>query len=590
MVTRKHICLAILLCCSSVSAFATVNSRISQTVMNQGESVRLTIDLSGLDGDKVDLTPLEGKFDILQRRQQSGVTMVNGDIQRTSELILVLLPKQSGDVTVPAIEVDGDKTSPHAIRVTKVELPAAIDGGLELLSSLSSETPRVQQPIVYTASLLLGRQVYNASLQPPTLATGKAVIEPLGDQSQHQQSIKGQSITVVVQSWLITPEQSGPLAINAALLVGEIPSAQASNRSLGGRYIDPNSLRRIQLTADSYQLDVTGIPADYKGATWLPAQSLDLSEQWSSDSFRVGEPVTRTIAVEAEGLTSHQLATLVLPDSTGLKQYAGTPQISQSYTDGVLKSTMTVEVTLIPAQQGAVDVPALNMSWWNVNTDSEEVASLPTRSIKVEAGSVASAPIQDQNTQSRNPVQVRQPLPATTQPESMPADSTVNASVVASGRQDTSTWLDYWWLALVAAILGSVVTLILSRLLPRRVSPSALGASSRTNSGKVNASLARIKQACADNNAGELRLALIEWGREIWPDCNNLNALAQKVSPELKIVIADLQRQAYSQPTSEGSIHWQGSDFWDAIKGYKPEITHSKNEALVPLSPIHSTY
>ncbi|MDO6785067.1 BatD family protein [Neptunomonas phycophila] len=595
MVMRKGICLAVLLCLSSVSAFATVKSQVSQTVINQGESIRLTIDLAGKDADSVDLSSLEGKFDILQRGQQSGITIINGDYQRTSELILVLLPKQSGDVTVPALTVDGDTTAPHAIRVSKVDLPAASEGGIELDARLSTQTPRVQQPIIYTASLLLGQQVYNGSIEQPKVTQGKALIEALGDQTKSQKYVDGQVVTVVEQSWLITPEQSGVLSIEGASLIGQIPVQGTTNRTFNSRYIDPSNLRRFQLSADSYELDVAGIPADFTGATWLPSSSVVLEESWSSDEFRVGEPVTRTITLTANGLTSNQLSSLVLPDAAGLKQYAGTPQLEQTFTDGKLSSTMSVEVTLIPSQEGTLELPALQIPWWNVTSDTEEVASLAARKMTVAKGNSITQSVVQQNNSTQTT-----PLPETegTQPtEPKSTDST--AVLVEPSPNPPSSWVDYWWLAVIAGVLGSLVTVLCIRLFPRQQLPANESLSrsttlSNAHTGNTDASKRAIKDACLANDVGATRHALIAWGQQVWPDCRNLNQLMRRVSPELKIAIAELQRQAYSQSTSTASAsqanhQWQGSELWDVIKSYQPDADTQSRSTLVPLSPLHST-
>ena len=59
-------------------------------------------------------------------------------------------------------------------------------------------------------------------------------------------------------------------------------------------------------------LDVQPIPATFNGQHWLPAEDIQLSEDWSSDlsELSAGVPVTRTIALLAKGLTVGQLPEL----------------------------------------------------------------------------------------------------------------------------------------------------------------------------------------------------------------------------------------------------------------------------------------
>ena len=63
-------------------------------------------------------------------------------------------------------------------------------------------------------------------------------------------------------------------------------------------------------------LNVQPQPASYSGRAWLPASDLSLSESWSqdlNDEVHVGDAITRTITVEADGLTSAQLPTIPKP-------------------------------------------------------------------------------------------------------------------------------------------------------------------------------------------------------------------------------------------------------------------------------------
>jgi hypothetical protein len=50
-------------------------------------------------------------------------------------------------------------------------------------------------------------------------------------------------------------------------------------------------------------LEVRPIPVESL-ASWLPAESLSVSEQWqpTRDEVRVGEPITRMLLLEASGL------------------------------------------------------------------------------------------------------------------------------------------------------------------------------------------------------------------------------------------------------------------------------------------------
>ena len=615
MVSRTRACLFVMLLCASLNLQAAIKSSINHSLVEQGESIRLSIDLENVDGNKIDLTPLEADFEVLGRSQQSSTIIRNGKLDSSTMLVLTLLPKRAGDLQIPSISIDGEQTESHALRVSKVTQPTAVEGGIEMLSTLSSQQfnqqPRVQQPLVYQTSLLLGRQIFNATLQGPEITAGQALIEPLGDHRQYQQTLNGRQISVVEQAWLITPQQSGALTISPARLVGQIQTGRQSRSPFSGGFSgfsDPGEMRRIQIAAQGYQLEIEPIPAGFTGNTWLPAESITLMDSWSSDQFMVGEPITRTITLQAEGVSRHQIAELALPDIDGIKQYASTPDVGQKYENDVLISTLTSEVTLIPERAGQLFLPEVRIPWWDVKSNSEKTVILAARSISVAAAknlqrqpvpATASATAKPQDrigSSLQEPaLQNAAPTSATqtrTQPTPTNSVGAVPAQTSSVATNDQS--LSIGWIALFGALVGSLATLMIVWLLQKRTHQQPLKSDAKLQSGP-HRSLSSLKEACHSHNAAAARLALIEWGQQFWPECSNLNQLSLRVSPELREAIADLHKhsysqksysqKSYSQKTDQAEQRWQGDALWNAVQAYKvKEAAHKQPEdKLAPL-------
>lgn len=544
MVSVRREWLLVVLLCVSVNLHAAIKSSINRSMIEQGESIRLSIDLEDVDADQVDLTPLEKDFDVLGRSQQSKRVIRNGSYESSSELILTLLPKRSGDLHVPSLSADGDQTSSHALRVTTVQQPAAADGGIEMLSTLSSEQPKVQQPLIYQANLLVGRQIFNASLQGPSVQKGKALIEPLGEQRQYQQALNGRQVTVVEQTWLITPEQSGSLEISPAQVVGQIQTGRVTRNPFGGAFSDPAAMRRIQVSAQGYQLDVAPIPSSFSGKVWLPAEKLVLSDEWSSEQFTVGEPVTRTITLRAEGLSRNHISELSLPDIDGIKQYAANPEVTQAYENGLLTSVLTLEVTLIPEQSGALVLPAIKLPWWDILDDSEQTAVLAAKTVQIRQGKVAQQQATAPVISTQTPAHVNNYEQGKVT-SSVAGQQLENSTTLPASDELTEKGINTWLALLIGAGLGSVITLLLMRLLGKRRRPSQ--AQVESPQSVVKPSLAELQKACAENDALGARAALLNWGQHLWPECRNLHQLSMQVSPELRAAIAGLHHSSYSR-------------------------------------------
>lgn len=578
MVSVRRVWLVVVLLCASVNLQAAVKSSINRSMIEQGESIRLSIDLEDIDADQIDLKPLEKDFEVLGRSQQSKRIIRNGSYESSSELILTLLPKRSGDLQIPSLSADGDQTSSHALRVTTVQQPTAADGGIEMLSTLSSEQSRVQQPLIYQSSLLVGRQIFNASLQGPSIQKGKALIEPLGEQRQYQQALKGRQVTVVEQTWLITPEQSGSLEIAPAQVIGQIQTGRLTRNPFGGAFSDPAAMRRIQVSAQGYQLDVAPIPSSFSGQVWLPAENIVLSDEWSSEEFTVGEPVTRTIRLEAEGLSRNHISELPLPEINGIKQYAANPEVAQQYENDRLTSVLTLEVTLIPEKSGALILPAITLPWWDVKSDSEQTAVLAARTVDISPGK-AQAVTPSLSTQAASvQAQALNQAAVTSPPLAKPA---MPQSTVDTTYNDSLT---PWLAALLGLIAGSVITILV--MIFWQKSRKSQVKTIEVDTLLPQPSLTALKQACSSNDVTQARLALIQWGQSIWSECSNLNQLSVRVSPELQAAIRDLQQNSYSQnANSQFALKWQGAELYKAIQAFSvPQKSTKKNtEKLSPL-------
>ncbi|WP_028470119.1 BatD family protein [Neptunomonas japonica] len=578
MVSARRVWLIIVLLCVSVNLHAAIKSSINRSMIEQGESIRLSIDLEDVDADQVGLKPLEKDFEVLGRSQQSKRVIRNGSYESSSELILTLLPKRSGDLQVPSLRADGDQTSSHALRVTAVQQPAAADGGIEMLSTLSSEQPRVQQPLIYQTSLLVGRQIFNASLQGPSIQQGKALIEPLGEQRQYQQALKGRQVTVVEQTWLITPEQSGPLEIAPAQVIGQIQTGRLTRNPFGGAFSDPTAMRRVQVSAQGYQLGVAPIPGSFSGQVWLPAENLVLSDEWSSEQFTVGEPVTRTIRLKAEGLSRNHISELPLPEIDGIKQYAANPEVAQQYENDRLTAVLTLEVTLIPEKSGALTLPAITLPWWDVQSDSEQTAVLAARIVDIAPGKAQAA--KPTRPSQAAPVQALSQAPVTAIIPPLAKPTTPQSTGGATDNDNVSPWL----VALLGLIVGSVITALVMIFWQR-----SRNSSTNTTENTMPLpppSVTALKQACSNNDATQARLALIQWGQSLWPECSNLNQLSVRVSPELQAAIRDLQQNSYGQSaTSPVAQKWQGTELYKAVQAFSvPQSSIAVNtEKLSPL-------
>lgn len=554
------------------TAQAMVQSRIDKPVLEQGDVLHYVLELEDADADQIDLSPLEQDFTIVNRSRQSSTRIINGRISSSVQLVLALSPKRTGDLTLPALTIAGEQTQAHAIKVQKLDLPEAAAGGLEVFSTLSNQKPYVQQPVVYQFTLLLGRQL-KGGIEPPGITQGKALVEPFGTRKEYDQVLKGQQVKVLEQSWLITPQESGPISISPAKVIGQLPVGGRSRDLLGGFMLGGQNYKRIELAGEGYQIEAAPVPAAYQGAHWLPAVSANLSEQLSSQTGTVGEPLTRTLRLEVAGVGQNQLPALTLPNAPGIKQYPGELQRSQRLQKEQLLSEWEQEITLIPAKAGTLTLPEIRLPWWDVTTGKMAYAHLPAVTLDIApapAGSIVTtpaAPVQETPVQ----VDVQPAQMSKTQPDPLPTAQPVSSAGIA------------WYWLVGAVLIGMLAGMLLSIWWFKYRTAARVEQPAKADEAL---DLKTLQAACFSNDPQRARTALLSWARVRYPGCQTLNQLAANAPAELQLAIAELNRQyANTRQTS-----WQGAVLWQAIQVAEAELQKQPgDEPASPLAPLYKS-
>jgi hypothetical protein len=625
LLTRRHtpghgsriratllILLAWLSCAQALAG--TLEAQIDRTRIVQGETVTLQLSVPGdIQGDP-DLSPLERDFEILSRSEGSRINIINGRSSATRNWQLVLLPKRDGDLTIPALQLGSLQSRPLPLSVmpaAAARTGAAGTAGQPVLIEVEAdpEHPYVQGEVTYRVRILSRVPLHEASLSEPH--AGDAIIEQAGEDSHDTTQRDGITYQVIERHYVIFPQHSGPLQIDGPTLDAAVPVQNGGHRGLRQRFFgnDPfpdiekffgsapfadfpdigsmfTQTRPVHTRGRDITLDVLPQPAGIQG-DWLPAKSLSLAEAWSPDPpvFRVGEPVTRTIALIVDGLSAAQLPELTPPPATGMKAYPDQPQSETRAEGDSLITTRTLKTALIPMAPGSVTLPEFQVHWWDTEAQQARVATLPARTIEVlparaGAGPAAAAGVPASATRNAT-------APAAAGASGIPAD----APALQPEPQQS-----YWpWLAAAAAI-GWLVTLGLWRFNSgrgrsgaRKPVPAADTAPSRRR--QLAQCRMRLKNACLSNDPRAARAALLDWAAVQWPAAppRDLSALASHISSAAaQGEIITLDRRLYAGETRPG---WDSRTAWpvleQALRQAAPGDDAGTEEPLPDLYPRH---
>lgn len=545
---------------------AAVTAHVDRNPVALDESFTLTVESDGGSG-KPDFSVLQRDFELMGQSSNSTVQIINGQMSRKQQWLVGLMAKQAGQFQIPAFDVGGEQSKPLPLTVVAAKQPQAQQNS-DLFMEVSA-TPQqlyVQQQLLYTVRLYYSVNMASGStLSEPGISGANAVIEKLGDNRQYQTSVNGRRYGVLEQQYAIYPQKSGPLTIEPLTFEGNVVEQGRSN------FFDPFSqtTRTVRLRSKAVKLDVLPAPPGIT-TPWLPARSIQLLEQWSEDPprFVVGEPVTRTLAVMAEGLTAAQLPNVgeAVPD--GVKSYPDQPQLKDTKDANGITGLRQQKIALIPTAAGELTLPAIELHWWNVEKKQLEVARLPQRTVTVAPGSgVASAPARQ--------------IPA----QSMVTDPTALAALAEVTSSTTTTAAGWWpWLSL---LLGSAWLITLIAWWRQRRAPVVQAAVMTTAPGQQNLRPLeqQLKKAAQQNSAQQSQAALLAWARARWPQQPpvSLPAIARRCAPELAEVITALDRALYAN----GEGGWQGQPLWQAFERHRPAAEVVEKVTGAGLEPLY---
>jgi hypothetical protein len=534
----------------STAAFAqnvVLRATVDRPAVRENESFTYTIHAEGPVRGEPEIGPLQKQFDVLQSSSSSQIRLINGQTSQSVDWQFQLMPKGTGDFVVPPLHVGDAQTNPVQVRVTAQPTGGAPADIFMELDADPSPT-YVQAQIVFTLRLFKAVNTGRATLTPPEISGGEAIVEKLGEDSQYRSQRGGRDFEVFERRYAVFPQTAGTLTIGPVTFEAMV--------------IPDRGFSRVQRFRSS-TLDVevqpaVAPPASTPNATWLPARAVRLSETWSDESpdLTVGTPRTRKIVVEADGLLETQLPDLPVEQQGAVRQYADQPDLEHEVTPQGLRSRRTVSYAVIAQAPGDVTVAAVRLPWWNVTERRWEVAELPERVLHV-------VPAAD--------AQPEAPVPG---PQATPA---APPEPVARN----------WWPLAAAAIGGLwIVTLFLwwrSRA-PLATAPTKVqGSVEKPSSAKKL--LRELQSACAANDADGARRALLAWAEMRYAAAppRSLGALASSLPSDLAREVLDLEAHIYgAQPG-----RWDGHALAGALATLEAANAANSDKDDEPLLPLY---
>lgn len=526
-----------------LSAFAEVQLELDRTRITEGETVTLTFRSDDTRQSlEADFSALEKDFVILDRRSETQLSIVNGRQAALIRLLLTVEPRRSGELTIPPLDFGGNRTEP---RVLTVEPAPELEPGALPAVFIEVEIMPEQGPYYVHAQLgLVVRVFYQQNLTEAAISQpepSQAAVRLL-QETPFQAERGGERYRVLERRYAMFPERSGELTLPAMQLSGRLVERRNS-----GIWQPSVRGRRVSVESEPLQVTIEPRPASFSGREWQPARAYSLAQQISStDALRVGEPVTRTIMIDAVGLEENMIAEPAWPELADARIYPDRPQgISRDDGQWVL-GHKAFRYAVVPEQEGELVLPELTVHWWDTVNDRQQTAVLPAQVLRVLPSALAHPP-----------------------PAAVAAPAAGAAPAPADDMPQDGSGGGYWrWLALLFAALWLFTLTTAWRWRGQDRAEAARSRPGRHGAANEAALLQRLQSACSRGDAAAARRALSEWSREFGPagaGASLLELAAVSGDSALRRSIYALDSAGYRSEPGEG---WDGGALWNDFSAW----------------------
>lgn len=352
------------------NSFAGVTAYVDRNPISEGETVNFTLEVDASRNLSVDLSALKNNFEIVQKMNSQNNSNINGRQTAVSKLIITLLPKSTGELIIPSLQVGNEKSEAITLRVNAAPAGSVTKkDATELSVTLDKSLAYVQAQIVLTVRLSSAENIVDGSLSELKIAD--ATVRPLGEQRRFRKVINGVNYDVIELSYAIFPQKSGSLTIPSMIFNGAV--SDGTMRSFSG-FFDSVGSRRIRKQSKELSVTIKPVPKDYpKDATWLPLKQLVLTEDWSilPLKFKVDEAITRTFRIEATGGGAAMLPSLPSSSASWFKQYPDKKTPDEIVNADGISTILSESQLLIPTKEGEQTLPEMKLVWFD--TENEKV-------------------------------------------------------------------------------------------------------------------------------------------------------------------------------------------------------------------------
>lgn len=238
--------------------------------------------------------------------------------------------------------------------------------------SVSDITPFEQQSLLYKIRVTSSGNL--KTISPDIPHSGMLVLRQIGDPYTETVQAGGRTEFIMEFRYLLMPLASG---------VMEIPPPKIHGKYVTGEGDEGSS---YELTA-RHSIKMYVRPAADAVQPWLPLSDLKITAEIEDGTVaKVGKPITLEVKLAVIGATGAQIPSIASHlSSEDFRLYSGKTVTQGHITpDGNdLQGSRVERFTLVPQYGGWLEIPTMQVNWWNIRRNRLEVTSLHLPRLRV---------------------------------------------------------------------------------------------------------------------------------------------------------------------------------------------------------------
>jgi hypothetical protein len=432
MIKKSFILIAAALFFSSYIATGAelrVKSIVETNDVSVGEPFILQLQVSGADNPQQPDMSVIKDFNVVfqggQQNSSSSITIINGKVTRDARegyyFSYQLTPTRSGSLTIPSLTVKAGNNSAETepIQISAREPSETEDFKLRI--SLSRNRCYVGEPVILTATWYIGKDVREFNFTLPVLSDSSfkfANIDNVGQQTANayriplvneevagvkgKGALDGREFTTITFKKVLIPVHSGdinirPATVSCTALSGYQRQRNAFSDGFPGDFFNDdffgNSRSAVYNTvvvpSNALALKVLDLPEKGRPSSFAGhVGKYAISAGALPTSVSVGDPITLTLTLSGpDYLENAQMP--ALEKQTSLASDFKIP--AESAAGQVEGKAKVFTQTIRPLRAGVKEIPAIELPYFDTDTQTYQVAATKPIPITVKSANVITA-------------------------------------------------------------------------------------------------------------------------------------------------------------------------------------------------------